>query len=113
MTLSAVLIIVESDGNLNRDPTLPELRAAESTHVLAFSSRGGLLIAESEGEFGMKVWENVYCEGLRVCRGSNNSDVDMGDSGDHVESKGTIEAFIHTTVEKQALQNQEWKDSLK
>ena len=66
-----------------------------SVHVLAFSSHGDLLVAESEGEFDLDVWEEVHDEAKVFCCSSRDSskhdeeemDIDDGEKEEGLEDK--------------------------
>ena len=68
--LTCAYLVVSSSGDMLSEPSLEEARDATSTHVLAFSSQGELLVAESEGEFSLSTWEKVLEAGARRCGGS-------------------------------------------
>jgi exosome complex component RRP46 len=70
MTLASVLLALTSNGGskrILRNPTFGEILSADSLHVLAFTSHGDLLVAESEGSFDVVDWEEIYEVGERAC----------------------------------------------
>lgn len=111
MSLTATSIAVGFHGSLIRDPTPKERQAATSEHVLAFTSHGDLLVAESEGRFDMETWEMVVAEAMHVCRGYADppgEDVGM-DSGD----SANIEGFVRDVVQAKVVADQRWKESIR
>lgn len=111
MSLTAASIAVSADGTLIRDPTPRQRRAATSEHVLAFTSQGDHLVAESEGRFDMETWEMVVAEAMHVCRGYADppgEDVSM-DSGD----SANIEGFVRNVVQAKVMIDQRWKESIR
>ncbi|MCJ1418456.1 exosome non-catalytic core subunit rrp46 [Xylographa parallela] len=111
--ITSVLVAVDIDGNLNHNPSPVEISSAASLHVLAFSSHGRLLVAESEGLFDMDTWERVTEEGSRQCRdsaGSMHGKDDMSiDSGSDV----AVESFVRALVGDQVATSRQWKEALR
>ena len=85
MTLTSTLIAVDFLGQLVQDPSVAQLREAESVHVFAFSSRGDLLLVESEGEFDIVIWGAAMEKARLVCGAGGN---DGGDNGEDVDMEG-------------------------
>ncbi|KAL9122633.1 MAG: hypothetical protein Q9187_000824 [Circinaria calcarea] len=105
----ATSIAVSPLGTLTRAPTPKQRQAATSQHVLAFTSHGDLLVAESEGRFDMDEWEKVVAEAVHVCRGGADpldEDVSM-DSND----SGSLEGFVRDIVQAKVTTDQRWKES--
>ncbi|KHJ32069.1 putative exosome complex subunit rrp46 [Erysiphe necator] len=50
-----------------RNPTIAQANMVESLHVMAFTSNGELLLAESEGVFSMTDWNQIYELGRETC----------------------------------------------
>ncbi len=105
------------------DPSPQQLRSATSVHVLTFASAndGGLLLAESEGDFDMSVWEEVYHEAERICRGEaggvgdgnwDGEDVSMGDDTDEkgADGKGkSLEGALRDVVREKVERDVRWR----
>jgi hypothetical protein len=49
------------------------LTKKESQHVFAYSGKGEILVAESEGEFAIEEWEEFVEEAEVICRGERES----------------------------------------
>ncbi|KAH0545179.1 hypothetical protein FGG08_000791 [Glutinoglossum americanum] len=110
-TFTASLITVARGSNTVINPSPEDLQNARSTHVLAFSAEGDLLVAESQGEFEIGDWERVFEMGLHAARsGSENrkgadSDVVMLDD----DQGGALRGLVQQKIEK----DQKWKENIK
>ncbi|KAL5336586.1 hypothetical protein BJX70DRAFT_400526 [Aspergillus crustosus] len=108
-TLSATVLAVTPSGEITREPSAKEASAAASLHALAFTSKGHLLLNESEGRFDFDTWEEVYERALAICHGTSvlSSDGDMAMAGG-VESQ-PLEGIVRETVEDQVHSDYAWK----
>ncbi|KAI9813434.1 MAG: exosome non-catalytic core subunit rrp46 [Pycnora praestabilis] len=119
MTLTSTLIAIASSGNVLQDPTPQQLQQASSTHVLAFSSHGDLLVAESDGSFNMDTWEQVYDLAERVCRGQVDEDEDEDSDEDQDvrmetdERNRGLEGFVRGVMQEKVVKDQRWKEGLR
>ena len=110
MILTSISIGVNSKGtsrSIIRNPTLLQSQSADSVHVLAFTSHGELLVAESEGNFTLEDWEEVYEVGKEMCCDSSVSN-DMQDGG--MESSGDMMRFIKSSLQAKVAADLHWKD---
>ena len=109
MTFTATVLAVTSSGDIIRDPSAKDASAATSLHVLAISSKGHLLLNESQGAFDFDTWENVHQRALTICHGvqANGSDGDIVMFED-VEGR-PLEGFIRETVEDKVYHDYAWK----
>ncbi|KAJ5167794.1 uncharacterized protein N7482_003388 [Penicillium canariense] len=109
MTFSTALLGVTKSGDIICNPSAAEAKAASSLHVLAFSSKGHLLLDESQGRFEFEQWESVRERAFSICRGmatpGADGDVTMGDGGDEARING----FICETVEDHLHRDYSWK----
>ncbi|KAL1297216.1 hypothetical protein AAFC00_004782 [Neodothiora populina] len=96
-TLNAVTIAALSSGSLILDPTPKQLTQAASTHTLAFSSHGELIMEESEGSFDMATWHSVYDEAEKAC--CKPDDSDMQEDRKQVDMQTFVERVIEANVE--------------
>ncbi len=108
MTLTSVYLALTSKGSsrsIIRNPTLLQSQSADSVHVLAFTSNGDLLVAESEGNFTLKDWEVVCDAGKTICCDDlkTNGDQDMDDDG-------SLMMFVKSTLEEKLRADLQWKD---
>lgn len=112
MTLTSTLIAVSSSGELVLDPAARIAGKAASLHVLAFSSLGDLLVAESEGTFDLDIWDQVYAMAENHCRTLDPgapawmADVDMESS-----KSASLEDSLKGVIEGKAAREYRWKES--
>ncbi|KAG7293342.1 hypothetical protein NEMBOFW57_003390 [Staphylotrichum longicolle] len=66
---ATAVTIAQQDGakRITVDPTPRDIETARSVHVLAFTSHDELLLAESEGDFTVKEWDDVYETAKAIC----------------------------------------------
>ncbi|KAG9248330.1 hypothetical protein BJ878DRAFT_433620 [Calycina marina] len=107
MTLTSILLAVTPDGIL-RSPTIKEIQGANSVHVLAFSSHGELLVAESDGIFTMDVWDDVHTVARRICCVETSANDSMQEDGLE-EKAGGIMTFVKSVLQEKVNQDLNWK----
>ncbi|KAE8146924.1 hypothetical protein BDV25DRAFT_161495 [Aspergillus avenaceus] len=109
MTFSATVLAVNASGEITREPSEKEAAAATSLHALAFSSKGHLLLNESQGAFDFDTWEKVHARALAICHGTltrtSDGDVAMAEDVDGQPLEGTV----RETVEDKLHQDYAWK----
>lgn len=112
-TASVIAIILE--GTVKKvvvDPTPRELQAAQSVHVLAFTSHDELLLAESEGDFTIKEWDEIYETAQAVCckPQTKKSAAEMVLDGDD-DDAGQVDMrqFIRSTLGGKVAVDLHWK----
>ena len=77
-------------------------------HVLAFASHGELLVAESEGNFTMEEWNEIYVVGRRICCDETSAEDAMQD--DRLQEKaGGMMMFVKSVLEEKVNQDLNWK----
>ncbi|KAI9697768.1 MAG: exosome non-catalytic core subunit rrp46 [Candelina mexicana] len=109
LTLSSALVAVTRDNDIVVNASPNELQQSISIHVLAFSSKGDLLLVESEGDFDLEIWEAIYDTAFKHCRGSKaESPDDMVDAED-----GAMETFLRRTMQQKIASDLSWKADLK
>lgn len=112
-TLTSILLairVTEKGVEILKYPTLPQIQVAQSIHVFAFTSDGDLLVAESEGEFDMDGWNEVFEEAKRVCSGTEKKvgiDMILDESG--IEENATMAQFIKHKMQEKAQADVHWK----
>ncbi|RKF60683.1 Exosome complex component RRP46 [Erysiphe neolycopersici] len=87
-----------SNSILQRNPTITQVKTADSIHVLAFTSHGDLVLAESEGIFSMSDWNQIFELGKELCC--------------KVESSGKAKGIIDNTkssIQSQISMDLRWK----
>lgn len=108
MTFFATLLGVTKSGIIVPDPSPADAKAMVSLHALAFSSKGHLLLSESQGRFEVDTWEAVRQKALDICQNaaaSADGDVSMGEGADGAQLHG----FVRETVEDQVYRDYAWK----
>lgn len=109
MTFSATLLGITKSGDIIRNPSAIAAKAATSLHVLAFSSKGHLLLNESQGRFDLDTWESVRERATSVCQSTAISgadgDIDMSEGIDATR----LGSFIRETVEDRLHRDYAWK----
>jgi exosome complex component RRP46 len=108
MTYTATVVAVTSTGEIKEDPSMRDATSAVSLHVLAFSSKGHLLLSQSEGGFDLDLWERVYEHAYAICRGSQPVTADGDISMVEDASGSSLESFVRKTVEDQLYHDYSW-----
>ncbi|KAJ5493335.1 hypothetical protein N7539_002081 [Penicillium diatomitis] len=109
MTYSTALVAVSKSNVIISNPTLVEAKAASSLHVLAFSSKGHLLLNESQGRFDFDTWKTVQQCAHALCRGVDLPEVDGDIAMEAQGDSGTAEGFVRETVENHLYRDYAWK----
>ncbi|KAI0442242.1 hypothetical protein F4803DRAFT_379448 [Xylaria telfairii] len=107
---STSLAIVSEDGRrqIVANPTTREIEQSQSFHVLAFTSQNELILAESEGAFTMKEWDDIYSAARGQCCTSTIDDTGMlMDEG--LPTGADSKHFIRSTVEQKTASDLYWK----
>ncbi|KAL8853463.1 MAG: hypothetical protein Q9221_001621 [Calogaya cf. arnoldii] len=110
MTLTSTLVAVSRTGELALKPSVKALEEAASLHVLAFSSLGELLVAESEGAFDMDIWEQVYNRAEKHCRASETDNTTQMDIDTEASRSDSLEDSLRSIVEEKAIREHRWKE---
>lgn len=108
---SAVAAVSLGDGKtqITMDPSPREADKARSVHVLAFTSFSELLLAESEGDFTMTEWDQVYETSRSACCGVADS------SGIHAvldeahQNGPDMRQFVRSAAENKVAADLYWK----
>ncbi len=108
-TFTSTLLAVAA-STVIENPTLVQIQNATSIHVVAFTSHGDMLVAESEGAFTIEEWEKTYEHALRICCGAENTveiDVmlDEGEDGDD----GGMAQFVRSTMLEKVTSDLQWR----
>lgn len=102
------MIVAEtrSDEKIIVDPTQVQISRARSVHVLAFTSSGDLLLAESEGQFSLAEWDEVADAARKVCFHSEDEmAVDTGGTSRPADMK----QFIRTVMASKVAADLHWR----
>lgn len=108
---STSLAILSEDGQpqIVTNPTARQIEQSQSFHVFAFTSQNELILAESEGAFTMKDWDDVYSAARRQCCTTTTIDdtdtpMDIGQPTD-----ADLKRFIRSTTEQKTTSDLYWK----
>ncbi|KAJ5683460.1 hypothetical protein N7462_006625 [Penicillium macrosclerotiorum] len=109
MTFSTALVGVTKSGEIITNPSADDVKIAASLHTLTFSSKGHLLLNESQGYFDFDIWESVRERALSICQDSGRTrpdgDVAMSDEPDSIR----LDGFVRETVEDRIHRDYSWK----
>ena len=95
---------IASKTSTQKHPTVPEIMAAKSLHVLTFSSLDELLLAESEGRFSMDDWDLIEEKARIICLGDADGMVD------EEEKEKPLQEEMRSLVEETVRRDERWKD---
>lgn len=112
MTLSVALVTVNPKGILLLEPSVQQIKLASSIHVLAFSSQGDLLVVESEGDFTIDKWEEVYQKSKLICHGEEGNGSESEDVIMSLDDVSKLENVLKGAVERKIAKEQRWKGSM-
>ena len=109
-TFTATSIAVDKSGKLEANASTKALMKAASVHVLAFSSQGDLLLAESEGSFDIDQWEKVYAEAKSICYKDRTAGGD--DAMEQDDKAQNLQSFMEDALEERVQKARNWKASV-
>ncbi|KAK0618475.1 hypothetical protein B0T17DRAFT_592246 [Bombardia bombarda] len=110
-TASVVAVVSQDkEKKLIVDPSAREIEAAQSVHVLAFTSHDELLLAESEGDFSVKEWDDVYETAKKICcqPESQKAGIEMVPDDDNARGPD-MRQFLRSTLEEKVAADLHWK----
>ena len=109
MTVTAALICIDEDGAILSNPGAKALSLADSVHILAFSSLGKLVLAQSEGSFSISDWENVHSRARQICLGTDPAQ-DLGEDVSMASGQEeSLQEKLRNAVERRVSKEQAWK----
>lgn len=108
---SAVAAFSLSEGKpqITMDPSPREADKSRSIHVLAFTSFGELLLAESEGDFTMNEWDQVYETSRSVCCGAAGGNATHAVLDEAQQSGPDMRQFVRSAAESKVAADLYWK----
>ncbi|ROW14861.1 hypothetical protein VPNG_03787 [Cytospora leucostoma] len=111
-TVTSTVAAVSSDSGdsqITLDPSPRQADSSRSVHVLAFTSHDELLLAESEGDFTMNEWDEVYQAARKVCCGTaKGNEVDMVVDEDQ-QAGPDLRHFVRSAAESKVTADLHWK----
>ncbi|KAK0731238.1 hypothetical protein B0H67DRAFT_479284 [Lasiosphaeris hirsuta] len=109
---SAVVAVVSQDGTSRTvaDASARDIETAQSVHVLAFTSQDELLLAESEGDFTVEEWDDVYETAKRICcqSGASKAGIEMLVDDESLNGPD-MRQFLRSTLETKVDADLHWK----
>ncbi|KAL2144771.1 hypothetical protein VTI28DRAFT_8533 [Corynascus sepedonium] len=112
-TATATAIAIARQDGAQRtivDPSPREIETARSVHVLAFTSHDGLLLAESEGDFTVREWDEVYETARAICCRSAPAKDGMAMLLDDEATGGPdMRHLLRSTMESKVVADLHWK----
>ncbi|KAI0482916.1 hypothetical protein GGR56DRAFT_214215 [Xylariaceae sp. FL0804] len=108
---SAALAIGSRQGatNILSNPTAREIQQSQSFHVFAFTSHDQLILSESEGNFSMQQWHEVYAAARsQCCPTADGDDADTA-MDDGQQTNADLKHFTRSTMEDKIASDLHWK----
>lgn len=109
MTLTATFIAVDRNQQLFFEPCSQDVKTASSLHVFAFSSNRDLLVVESEGEFGIEIWQEVYQKAKLICLGLESDYSESEDTSIDSNNDAKLEDLMKNVVRGKMVVENKWK----
>jgi exosome complex component RRP46 len=112
MTLTSAFLALVSNGNSKkvlRNPTTLQSKSAGSIHVLAFTSHGDLLVAESEGSFTLDDWETVYEAAKGICCGDSKTEDHIMQDEEPDYNAGSMNSFVKSAIQAKVTEDLRWR----
>jgi exosome complex component RRP46 len=97
----STLVAAQPSGTVTPNPSLQEMEAATSLHVLAYSTQGQLVVVESEGRFDMDTWEAAEQTASKLCLNRT------GKESDPMETQESLEAVVRRALEEKISEEED------
>ncbi len=107
-TFTSTIIALVSTTTIREHPTINDINAAKSLHVLTFSSKEELLLVESEGRFSMDAWDMIEEKAKTVCLG--DADAMMVEKD---EKGNSLQQELRSVIEEKVKRDERWKNGLR
>ncbi|KAI1466810.1 uncharacterized protein F4812DRAFT_67395 [Daldinia caldariorum] len=111
-TLTSTSLAVVADGQSKKvvlNPSPREIQTSQSFHVFSFTSHDELILAESEGSFTMKEWDDAFTVAQRQCcplTTAGDGDALMDDDS---LPGANLKQFVRSTLEEKIASDLHWK----
>ena len=112
MTFTTTLIAAKESEGLIPSPSSPDIKAATSIHVLAFSSHGDLLVVESEGFFSLDTWKEIHDKARLICHGEEKAASEGKDVSMNSEDSTKMEDVLSYAMRQKIAREHSWKSTL-
>ncbi|KAH7634884.1 hypothetical protein SMAC4_02985 [Sordaria macrospora] len=108
---STVVAVVPEDGSnkIVADPSPKDIGEATSLHALAFTSHDELLLSESEGDFTVKEWDDVYERAHQICCQTTSKQAGIDMMLDDDASGPDMRHFLRSALETKIASDLYWK----
>ncbi|CAN8098857.1 unnamed protein product [Discula destructiva] len=91
------------------DPSPRQVEQSRSVHAFAFTSHEELLLAESEGDFSLNEWDDVYATAKSICcKPPPDQEIDMV-LGEDQRLGPDLRQFVRTAAETKVAADLHWK----
>lgn len=107
---ASTILHLDSRGNVDIAPDAKTLASADSLHVFAYSSKGELLLAESEGTagFSLSQWASLETAAKDICMGLQ-ADTSMAVDGKEDYPGVTVEE-IRSVIQDKVIVDNRWRN---
>ncbi|KAI2784754.1 hypothetical protein F4815DRAFT_134950 [Daldinia loculata] len=111
-TLTSTSLAIVADGQSKKvvlNPSPREIETSQSFHVFSFTSHDELILAESEGSFTIKEWDDAFAVAQRQCCPpviTGDGDTLMDDSS---LPGADLKQFTRSTLEGKIASDLHWK----
>ncbi|KAL1843751.1 hypothetical protein VTJ49DRAFT_132 [Mycothermus thermophilus] len=109
-TATVTAIAISHDKTII-DPSPRDVETARSVHVLAFTSQDDLLLAESEGDFTVKEWDDVYETAKKICcrPAPDGAAMQLDDDESSAAVGPDLRQFLRSMMESKVAADLHWK----
>jgi exosome complex component RRP46 len=105
-TFTSTIIALMSKTILRENPTVKNLKLAKSVHVLTFTSKYEILLAESEGRFSLDEFAVIEERARSICIG----DPEAMEQDDDADRETSLQDRLRSAVEEKSRRDERWKD---
>ena len=112
MTFTTSVAAADPQGKISFEASPRLLQKANSIHVVAVSSNGRILIAESEGEFDLELWEAVVARVFYHDRGYIASVRNHPDQRVASTEASSFHGFVRRAVTNKVALEQRWQEDV-
>lgn len=103
-TFTSTILALLPKTTIREHPTIKEINAAKSLHVLTYTSKNELLLAETEGRLGLDEWDVIEEKARIICMG----DADVMVEEDKKEP--SLQRELKSVVEEKITMDERWKN---
>ena len=94
------------------NPTTQDISTASSLHAYAFDAGEAMILAQSEGDFTLGIWEESSRLAQRACCRRQDLASDEHAMTDQTQESESIEEKLRTAVQLKVATNQGWKHAV-